>query len=912
MNQFGPNCGPFPLVCECFIFATPYLTYILKVNNYNVTYSTHDEVVNIVKKSGLTLSLKVITPMIKQKSVSTTIKEQFTPDSTPERSRRSKSQSTLSAPMNTSGHSRSLEDIQEIAPQMKETMIGGRVSPYQGSPVIARIHRTGWDSSQSQGEESPMPTGKYAFSYHVPPAQPFPAGASSKVKSFPIPSPKKFEPAVSKGKTTPLAKIHQKSATLPQLPPRDYPSILETTDVTDLGALSDEEEEESEFALALRKTKEKMELSRTEASGRPRAHTMPTTPVEEQNTSTSTTGVPDTEMVDGPHSPTEKTLSAFESQIRQANLDRTTRLGLNQPRVTKLVKNGVERPPSPVCKNPIAQAMSQKIDSLNIIADSGSSDEFESPNSSPARGRLKVNFVDDTRVFNGYGRNKTPPPLVKPKPFRRANTDMDIKPPSPKTLPGEDGFEVASPPWNIKLKHTPKSEHSLQHEGKGEPEVGRAEDGNINWKSILKPTTTTEPGRASPLLLETRSVEPRAEEAFSAGKRQMRQPLQSPAGDTKSAVAKIFEEEKPNIESQEKQAAQYRPNIGEIPQSSTEGISLFDSTSTTQTALPKYYESTSRESFDEGFWVPESSATKSDEDNPTKLLTDDYLPPPLPPTDQGNFLVADLPPPAAFEIEGAEMGESNTDDIILPPPMHEGDVILGPPSPLPPPLPDTSPPKIPPSLAAFEFPAVVTPSHTVMESEPNITPSPIPSPLSPTSPASKADTIPSPIPPPIFGTEYPVTEVVIGEEAKSKLPTEFQDIPDADIVDAPPPLPAQPPPPLDMEEPVDTTSQIHSVPLHTHDAVSQVARPTAELAPHPETQPQELTEQLVDNVPPPVRMLSKAQESLPPQPAEQPPPRPPPPVLDESPKGKEQVQPPAKTPVRLEVFIAVTVATYVH
>lgn len=882
-----------------------------------MTYSTHDEVVNIVKKSGLTLSLKVITPLVKPKSVSTTIQEQLTPNSTPERSRRSNSQSTLTTPMYTSGHSRSLEDIQESTSEMKETTIEGGGTYYRGSPVIARINRSGWDSSQSQGDDSPMPTGKYAFSYHVPPVQPYPLSAPSKVKSFPIPSPQKFDPAVSKEKNTPLEEVHQKSATLPNLPQRDYPSISETTDVTDLGAMSDDdsEGEESEFALALRKTKEKMDLSRQEGFGRPRAQTMPTTTVEEENVATSTASVPDTDMADNPLSPTEKTLSAFESQIRQANHDRTTRLGLNQPRLTKL---GEERPSSPIFKIPLAHAMSQKIDSLHISADSGSSDEFESPKSSPSRGRLKMNFMDNKRVFNSVG-SKTPPPLVKPKPFRRANTDMDIKTPSLKSPAGEDGLEVSSPPWNIKLKHTPKSEHKFKQEEKREPEVARGEDGNINWKSILKPTTKTEHGRASPLLFETKSVEPREEEALSDGKRQMRQALQSPAGDAKSGVAKVFEDEKPIVESQGEQAAQFKPSIGEIPQNSTEGISLFDGTSGTQAALPKYYESTSRESFDEEFWVPapESSATKSDQDNPMKL-TDDNLPPPLPPTEQGNFLVADLPPPAAFIIEGAEIGESNTDDIILPPPMQEDD-ILAQPSPPPPPLPDTSPPKIPPSLTAFEFPAVVAPSHTAMESGSNTTPSPVPSPvpsplspLSPISPSSKADPIPSPIPPPIFGTENPETkdEVAIREEAKPKLPTEFQDIPDADIVDTPPPLPAEPPPPLDMDEPHDTSSQNHSMPLHTHDANSHVAPAPVESVPPPERQsynPQELTEQLVGNVSPPIHMLSKSQESLPPQPDEQPPPRPPPPVMDDSPKelrkGKEQVQTPAKSPVRLGLIL---------
>ena len=837
---------------------SPFYALILKVNNHNVTYSTHDEVVNIVRKAGQTLTLKIISPLTKQKSISTVIKEQLTPVSTPEQLRRFE---CPKAPVNhQSGSSHSLDEIHESTPDLKETVIGGGSRRFRESPVLARIDRSGWDSSQSQEEESPIQTDKYAFLYHVPPTLPLPVGGSTTVKSYPIPSPKDKrlnQPAPEKGRNAQLMKLHQKSATLPRLPPRDYPK-MSSTSVGTVASDPEEEEEESEFARALRKGKEKMRNSNLELSGRSTSQTLPTNVEEENSTPTSSTAAPDTQVAKTQLSPTGGFLTNLASQIRQASEDRNTRLTLNQPRLTEVSKNG--EPLSPLHGNSIAQALSQKIDLLNINTRNDSSDEFESPKSSPAGIRPKANAVELQKDA------KVTPPLLKPKPLRKANTDMGFQLPSPQTLSDEN---ETSFPWSIKLKQTPKGERKVLKGEDSETEVGRGEDGNVNWKSILKPATTS--GRVSPLVLKAKRTESRAEKASTTGNQET---WQNPTGEVNSNVTEI-ENSNAEIHSKSNEA---------LPQKSKKGMSLYNG-STQPESAPQGSIAESIDEIAEGIEeLAECMEELAADLSPADLPPAD-LPPPLSPTDSGNFLIADLPPPAAFTVEGAEVGESSTDDIILPPPLQEDNISPVQPSPLPPPLPDTSPPKVPPShFTIFQFPAMVTPPQFATESRPNTTPSPNPSPLSSTSQSRQTETFESsPIPPPILDTEnlIPRDELVTGEN-EVKLPTDLQD------AEVPPPLPSEPPPPLDMDD-IQETAQASATPPA---AITPSSPNSVELAPTPSSKPQELNKQLVDNLQLPVHASYKS-----PVLSEQPPPRPPPPLVDISPMiARKQVD----KPVRLE------------
>ena len=829
------------------------------MNNHNVTYSTHDEVVDIVRKAGQTLTLKVISPLTKQKNVSTVIKEQLTPVSTPEQLRRFE---CPRPPVNLSGSSHSLGEIHECPPDLKETVIEGGSHRFKESPVLPRIDRSGWDSSQSQEEESPIQTNKYAFLYHVPPSLPLPVGGSTNIRSYPIPSSKDLrsnQPAPDNGRNAKLLKLHQKSATLPRLPPRDYPKISNTR-VGTVASDPEEEEEESEFALALKKGKEKMRHSNLELSERSRSQTLPTNGEEDNSAPTSSAGS---------QSPA---LGNLTSQIRQASADRNTRLNRNQPRITEVPKNGEKEHLSPLHGNSIAQALSQKIDSLNINARNDSSDEFESPKPSPVINRPKANAVELQKEA------KFTPPLLKPKPLRKANTDVGFKLPSPQTLSKEN---ERSFPWNIKLKQTPKDERKVLKE-ESEAEVGRGEDGNVNWKSILKPATTS--GKASPLVQEAKRTESRAQETFTTSKQKTRQ---NPPGKVS-----------PNVTEIENSNAEYHSKSNEtLPQKSKKDMSLYSGG--TRPFQSKYNESAPQgsiaESIDEIAEGIEELAECMEElaaDLTPSDLTPLDLPPPLSPTDSGNFLIADLPPPAAFTVEGAEEGESSTDDIILPPPaMHEEDTSPAQPSPLPPPLPETSPPKVPPShFTVFQFPAMVTPSQFTAESRPKTTLSPNRSPQSSISQSNKTETFKSAsIPPPILDTKVLVSQDKFVTEDEVKLPTDLQDM------EVPPPLPDEPPPPLDMDDIQEETAQ---APVTPPAVIAPSSPNSVELALRQSSKPQELHMQWVDNLQLPVHASYKSPEGL--SSPEQPPPRPPLPLVEISPMIARK-QP--DNPVRLEQYL---------
>ena len=116
-----------------------------------------------------------------------------------------------------------------------------------------------------------------------------------------------------------------------------------------------------------------------------------------------------------------------------------------------------------------------------------------------------------------------------------------------------------------------------------------------------------------------------------------------------------------------------------------------------------------------------------------------YLPPPLPA--MSNRLSAeylDLPPPEDFlSLSGVETGETSTDDIILaPPPPPRAVDSEGSPSPPPPPPPDSSPPREPldtTELLGVQFQVGKKRTLPSPADGANEVPSPIPSPVYPSS-----------------------------------------------------------------------------------------------------------------------------------------------------------------------------------
>ena len=431
-------------------------------------YSTHDEVVNVVKASGGTLRMKVNTPLVKTKSVSQQIKGRMTPVGTPEIRHKSPTPNTLQYANRKVGE-----------PSDKETIIGEERLQFGYSPNLPRANKSDWDLSQE--DDSPGPQSQAGFSYHVPATNS--TKTYSQVKTYPISQPSVDIP----GQESPdfgssrkqVLYVLQKGSTLPALPTKDYPRLQEYASSND-SSDNDDEEDQSAFALALRKGKEQLEHQGgdNKKEYRPRAYTAPGTPplrgsplVNRQMAQTDKISSQD-----------DQTLSPLQQQILKANKDRSERIMLNQPRLTSL--SGKEESNNNALKrNPLARAMSEKIDSIYFdTADFGGSDEEynNSPYKSPQRIALpKTKSVSNDNSEGALkGSPKVPPPATKPKPKKQMG----------EATPPVSRREEQSPsplPWEVKLKSTPKQERKQQHK------ENKAEEGIVDWKSVLKPASTS-------------------------------------------------------------------------------------------------------------------------------------------------------------------------------------------------------------------------------------------------------------------------------------------------------------------------------------------------------------------------------------------------------------------------------------
>ena len=225
-----------------------------------------------------------------------------------------------------------------------------------------------------------------------------------------------------------------------------------------------------------------------------------------------------------------------------------------------------------------------------------------------------------------------------------------------------------------------------------------------------------------------------------------------------------------------------------------------------------------------------------DEDTPTFLL-----PPPLPDSASNRFSFTPVEPPRAFMIE---MEETSADVSPPPPPLStslkargrgtpSAEDHVSPPSPtvLPPPLPESSPPpKLPSGAQVFLFPEgspeesirspdslpLSMPEPSLMQ---DILPSPIPSPIpSPVRERTLLFPSGSPLPPPSFGelpspvgggawdddSRTPSTVTTSSHDLPPPLPSEspsFSPQAPPPLLNEPPSPPSKSPPPLPSEPP---------------------------------------------------------------------------------------------------------------
>ena len=698
--------------------------------------------------------------MIKPKSVSQQIQQQMTPVGTPETSRKSSTTSKEESPKPILKSS----ILGELKDGGRETVIGGRSSTLprsRGSPAPPRISRSGWDSSQEDISTSTSSLNK-----------------NKEMKGHPILKSITSNPP---GEFHRPAESYQMGARSKSftLPPPDYPKAEKSSNLKDISesenaqSEEDEEEEESSFAKALRERKNEL-AKRSAEKLRIRANTMPekgspllvrkkSEPREAENSE------PAPKQEEEP----EAALSPLQMELLKASKGRSERMELKQPRMTKSKSESPPKEKLSVSNNPLAKAISERINSLAIAKVDEEGDDFDSsPGPSPVPSPMPV--VSSNEVSSSKPpKAKLPPPTIRPKPSkkskpeaneRRSESPVNVsavsekrdgsespfqvrlrsradreRSESPVNFPGNDKDGRASPlPFKVNLRS--RTETGKKTEKKKDK---TDDDGaTMNWKSVLKPAGGS--GRASPVMHVADNVTKR-----------------SPKSDPIDFVL-----------------------------------------------------------------TPDSGQAGSESQFTFEAISPDFiLPPPLQANEDNRISFIDLEPPEAFFVEGVE---SNADSGVagdlptfMSPTVSEGSSI-------PPPIPSSSPPEMvpDPSPSAFVFPDfggdVTFPDIDIPEPKPISPmgsvdlPSPLPSPTSRSS-SRIEDILHSPIPPPMFGDDSELPDVAplvkevqfdLGEKLEDPAPaegtSESKTSLDSDISETPPPPPPSEPPPLmDINESVD-------------------------------------------------------------------------------------------------------------
>ena len=735
----------------------------LQVNGHNVTYSTHDEVVAIVRMSGGTLHMKVVTPLIKPKSVSQQIQQQMTV-STPESSRKSSTTSKEGSPKPIMKSS----ILSELKDGGRETIVGGGSSTLprsRGSPAPPRISRTGWDSSQEDIISSIRSRNK----------------SDEMMKGHPILKSTTSNPPSEYRRPAESYQMSVRSKSF-TLPPPDYPKAEKSSTLKDISETdsaqneADQEEEESPFAKALRERKSELSKCSVEKL-RIRANTMPekdspllvrkiSEPREAEN---SEPGLAEnSEPVPKQEEEPEDTLSPLQLELLKASKRRSERMESKQPRMSKSKSDSPLKEKPPVSNNPLAKAISERINSLAIAKVDEEGDDFDSsPGPSPVSSPTPV-ITSKEESSSKPPKAKLPPPTVRPKPSKKSKPETsERRSESPVNVPAvskmRDGSES---PFRVRLKSKADRERSESPVNiSGSNEDGRSsplpfkvnlqsrtetrkktsekkdenddDDGAImNWKSVLKPAGGS--GRVSPVL-------------HGAAKRS--------------------------------------PKSGPI----------------------------------DSVLTPDSGQAGSESQFTFEAISSDFiLPPPLQANEDNHVSFIDLEPPEAFFVEGVESSADSGVAGDLPtftsPTVSEGSSI-------PPPIPSSSPPEMVsgPSPSAFVFPYfggdAAFPDIDIPEPQPISPmgsvdlPSPLPSPTS----RSNSRIEDSPIPPPMFGDDSELPDVAPpgeevhfdpGEKLEDPAPaegtSESKTSLDSDMSETPPPPPpSEPPPFMDINESVD-------------------------------------------------------------------------------------------------------------
>ncbi len=340
-----------------------------QVNGYNVTHSTHDEVVVIVKGAGDSLRLKVITPIAKTKSISNHLMKQLTPVSTPESFRKDsileesvvRKSSPLMTPKEPPRKHSPVNRHRDFID--KETIIGETVIGRTNSPYNMP---TEWDSSQDDHEDMSTPTPGI-----LNPSPNFKTPLSG-VRSY------------SRDELLPPPNMGIHSHTLPA---KDYPRLEDFSSQNSTDEYSDSGDDDSKlsaFQLELQKGKQKIDRrisSSLTPIDRGRANTLPV-----KGSAKNTTVDPSVAMT---------------QQILNASKARKQRADSNQVRMSP------HHSPKNSPKDPWVKALNLKAEADET--DSGSEVEPSSP-------------------FKAYLRpvKKPPPPVVKPKPKKELSTPSSL------------------------------------------------------------------------------------------------------------------------------------------------------------------------------------------------------------------------------------------------------------------------------------------------------------------------------------------------------------------------------------------------------------------------------------------------------------------------------------------------------
>ena len=741
----------------------------MQVNGHNVTYSTHDEVVAIVRKSGGTLHMKVVTPSTKPRSVSQQMQQQMTV-STPESSRKSSTTSNEGSPKPVMKSS----ILSELKNGGRETVIGGGSSTLprsRGSPAPPRISRTGWDSSQE--DISSISSRKKS---------------DEMMKGHPILKSTTSNPPSEYRRPAESYQMSARSKSF-TLPPPDYPkaeksSTLKNISETDnaQNEADQEEEEESPFTKALRERKS--ELSKRSAEKlRIRANTMPdkNSPLlirkisEPREADNSESGqAENSEPVPKQEEEPEDTLSPLQLELLKASKRRSERMESKQPRMSKSKSDSPLKEKPSVSNNPLAKAISERINSLAIAKADDEDDDFDSsPGPSPVSSPAPV-ITSKEMSSSKPPKAKLPPPTVRPKPSKKSKPETsERRSESPVNVPAvsekRDGSES---PFRVRLKSKTdreRSESPVNISGSNEDD----QSSPLTFKVNLRSRTET----------KNKTSEKKDENDDDGAVMNKWKSVLKPAGGSGRASPVMHDADN---------FAKRSPKSGPI----------------------------------DSILTPDSGQTGSESQFIFEAISSDFaLPPPLQANEDNRVSFIDLEPPEAFFVEGVESGADSGVAGDLPtfmsPTVSEGSSI-------PPPIPSSSPPEIVsgPTPSAFVFPDfggdVAFPDIDIPAPNPISPmgsvdlPSPLPSPTSRSS-SRIEDILHSPIPPPMFGDDSELPDVAppgeevrfdLGEKLKDPAPaegtSESKTSLDSDMSDTPPPPPpSEPPPFMDINESVD-------------------------------------------------------------------------------------------------------------